>query len=117
MKTILISILFFITLYAQTKDDCTHLGNWAESISYNALIDKNIMNSDEMDYNKTKTILLAKEKIGKDLNKNVFLIKFVLKDKKIIEVIAISNSSSEECSISGVDVFLIKSKISDKSDI
>ncbi|MDG9706558.1 hypothetical protein, partial [Streptomyces sp. DH37] len=59
----------------------------------------------------TKAVRLASEKIGKDLHQQVYDIIFHTGDGKIIEVITNSRASSEECSMSGVDVYVVSTKI------
>ena len=59
----------------------------------------------------TKAVRLASEKIGKDLYQQVYDITFHTKDGKKIEVITKSQASSEECSMSGVDVYVVSNKI------
>ena len=59
----------------------------------------------------TKAVRLASEKIGKDLYQQVYDITFHTRDGKTIEVITKSRASSEECSMSGVDVYVVSNKI------
>jgi hypothetical protein len=59
----------------------------------------------------TKAVRLASEKIGKDLYQQVYDITFHTKDGKTIEVITKNQASSEECSMSGVDVYVVAKKI------
>jgi hypothetical protein len=59
----------------------------------------------------TRAVRLASEKIGKDLHRQVYDITFYTKDGKTIEVITNSRASSEECSMSAVDVYVVSKKI------
>lgn len=59
----------------------------------------------------TRAVRLAFEKIGKDLHQQVYDIIFHTSDGKTIEVITNSRASSEECSMSAVDVFVVSTKI------
>src|SRR3954451_11216017 len=59
----------------------------------------------------TKAVSLSSEKIGKDLHQQVYDITFHTRDAKTIEVITNSRASSEECSMSGVDVYVVSTKI------
>lgn len=70
-----------------------------------------LISNDDSDFSKTKTTLLASEFIGKDLYRQVHRIVFVKKSKEQIEVIAINNASKEECSMSGVEVFVISNHL------
>src|SRR3954465_8585420 len=59
----------------------------------------------------TKAVRLASEKIGKDLYQQVYDITFHTTDGKQTEVITKSQASSEESSMSGVDVYVVAKKI------
>jgi len=61
----------------------------------------------KLDFSKTKTVRLASEKIGKDLYRQIHRVTVTEKSGNIIEVITVSDASSEECSMSGVDVFVV----------
>ena len=112
MKVFIIFTILTISLFAGHTYDCSYLHNYAENISYLKLKDQKLINPDSVIENKTKSILIASEKINKNLYKDVHLITFFLKNNTTIKVIAINNSSPEECSMSDVDIYLIKSKIS-----
>jgi hypothetical protein len=73
----------------------------------------NIVSPKNIDYEKTKTVLLSSQKIGDDLDKEIHHITFYKKNGKKVEVITVNDTSSEECSMSGVDVYLIDKKITD----
>jgi len=66
-----------------------------------------ITNNDKIDFAKTKTVRLASEKIGKDLYHQIYDVKYTEKSGKIIEAIAVHDASQEECSMTGVDVFVV----------
>ena len=67
--------------------------------------------SETTDFSKTRTTRVASEKIGKDLYRQVHHITFVEKSGTPIEVIAVNNASHEECSMSGVEVYVISSRL------
>lgn len=66
-----------------------------------------IIDNATIDFGKTKTVRLASEKIGADLFRQVYDVKMFEKSGTIVEAIAIHEASNEECSISGVEVFLV----------
>lgn len=70
-----------------------------------------LVSSDSVDVKKTATIRLASEKIGKDLYRQIHYVVFTQKNGKKIKVITTNNASSEECSMSGVDVYVVSRKI------
>jgi hypothetical protein len=56
-------------------------------------------------------VRLASEKVGKDLYRQVYDITFYEKTGSKIEVITSSKASNEECSMSGVDVFVVSRRL------
>ncbi|PLZ00606.1 hypothetical protein CY652_20150 [Burkholderia sp. WAC0059] len=53
---------------------------------------------------------IAIQKIGKDLYKQVFDITLYSKSGEQFHVVTVNNVSSQECSISGVDIYLVSRK-------
>ncbi len=66
-----------------------------------------ITSNESLDFNKTKTIRLASENIGDNLYIQIHFIVFIEKSGKKIEVITKNMASNEECSMSGVEVFIV----------
>ncbi len=61
----------------------------------------------KLDFSKTKTVRLASEKIGEDLYRQIHRVTFTEKNGNIIEVITVNDCSSKECSMGGVEVFVV----------
>ncbi|HEV2195400.1 MAG TPA: hypothetical protein VGR55_07440 [Candidatus Acidoferrum sp.] len=103
--------LFALTLVpwafsASTKDpDCSE--GWATPMTFAQLKNAGITDNDKIDFSKTKTTRLASEKIGKDLYRQVYHVQLTERSGKLIEAIAVHNASQEDCSESGVEVFLV----------
>lgn len=113
MKKPFIYVLIFILLlttntYASEVSYCSEPGRWAERMTYSTLKNSNIINPQDIDFDKTTVKLIAEQKTDKDLYKQVHLITYTTKSGKKIEVISINDASSEECSIGHVDVYHIK---------
>lgn len=106
-------IIFFLTNLQAHDSYCSSINSFATSTAYVVLKNLNIVNPKNIDYDKTKTVLLSSQKIGDDLDKEIHHITFYKKNGKKVEVITVNDTSSEECSMSGVDVYLIDKKISD----
>jgi hypothetical protein len=66
-----------------------------------------LTDNSQTDPTKAVAIRLASEKIGTDLYRQVYRITFHTNSGNDIEVITSSNASSEECSMSDVDVFVV----------
>lgn len=109
--TLMIAIILLILLpsLAFTEGpDCTGVDRWPTSMAFVHLKNAGLTDNDRLDFTKTKTIRLASEKIGKDLYRQIHYIIFIEKSGNTIEVITSNEVSNEECSMSGVDVFVVK---------
>jgi hypothetical protein len=109
MKLLMVIILVILSssfVFAKNPD-CTGVDGWATSMAFGHLKNAGITDNYKVDFTKTKCIRLASEKIGKDLYRQIHLIRFTEKSGKTIEVITINDASSVECSMSGVDVFVV----------
>ena len=109
MKIVL--VLIFLFLFCNhgfaAEPDCDGPDEWPAKITFIHLKNAGLTNNDNTDFSKTKSIRLASEKIGPDLYRQVHYVTYVQKSGKTIDSIAINNTSSEECSMSGVEVFVI----------
>jgi len=70
-----------------------------------------IVKMSELDHKKTKAVPLAIEKIGDDLYRQVYDITWYSKSGQQFRTITINEASSQECSISGVTVYLVSRAI------
>lgn len=113
MRGIMIFIILFLMTLQANDSYCSSINSYATSVAYVVVKNLNMVSPKNIDYEKTKTVLLSSQKIGDDLNKEIHHITFYKKDGKKVEVITVNDTSSEECSMSGVDVYLIDKKISD----
>ena len=66
-----------------------------------------------LDFTKTQTVRLASEKIAPDLFRQVHLARFAEKSGGTIEVITVSDASNEECSMGGVEVYVVSRRLGD----
>lgn len=69
-----------------------------------------ITDNQMLDFTKTKTVRLASEQIGDDLYQQIHLVTFTEKSGNVIKVITNNEASNEECSMSGVKVYVISSE-------
>ncbi|HVO78875.1 MAG TPA: hypothetical protein VMT39_02555 [Candidatus Bathyarchaeia archaeon] len=60
---------------------------------------------------KTTTTRMASQQIGNDLWHQVYDVRLALKSGDVIEAIAVHDASIEECSMSGVEVFVVSKKL------
>lgn len=97
---------------AVAKDpDCAGIDGWATSMAFVHLKNAGITDNSKLDFTKTRTVRLASEKIGKDLYRQVHHVTFTEKSGKTIEVITSNDASSEECSMSGVEVYVVSKRL------
>jgi hypothetical protein len=90
---------------------CDGPNNWAASMAFTHLKNAGIATNADLDFSKTRVIRLASEQIDKDLHRQVHRIVFTTRKGEVIEVITVNDASSEECSMGGVEVFLVKSRL------
>jgi hypothetical protein len=110
VKIAVVALLIFALtpLSGLAKDpDCSGTERWPTKMAFVHLKNAGITDNEKLDFTKTKTVRLASERIGKDLFRQIHHVTFSEKTGNTIEVITVNNASSEECSMSGVDVFVI----------
>jgi len=91
--------------------DCSGPQRWPAAMAFVHLKNAGITNNDELDFDKTKTVRLASEKIAKDLYRQIHIVTFTEKSGEIVQAITNSDASNEECSMSGVEVYLVSKQI------
>jgi hypothetical protein len=87
--------------------NCASPKNWPTSMAFTYMKNAGITNNDQLDFTKTRTERLASEKIGPDLYRQVHLVAFQQKDGHVLEAITVNDASSDECSMSDVQVFVV----------
>lgn len=90
---------------------CSGPNNWAAAMAHGYLKNANLLNNESIDFSKTKVVLLASEKISKDLYRQIHLVTFVEKSGRQIEAITSNEASSQECSMSPVQVFVVSGRL------
>jgi hypothetical protein len=76
-------------------------------MAFARLKNEGITDNAKVDFTLTKTTRLASEQIGRDLFRQVHRVVFTEKSGRTIEAIIMNDASRDECSTSGVDVFVI----------
>ena len=66
-----------------------------------------LVDNRDIDWSNIKTVRIASEKIGKGLWRQVYHITFTKTSGETIEAIAVHDASFEECSMTGVDVYVV----------
>lgn len=82
-------------------------GHWAESMTFVYLKNLGLVNNYNIDFSKTKTTRLLSEKIGNDLYKQMYFVRYFYTNGNTIDVLAMHNASDKELSMSDVEIFII----------
>ena len=113
MRRMLLCLLLAITAsaIAQSRTETTHgpdcSGSWPTNMTFVHLKNAGLADNSSIDFSKTKTMRLASEKVGKDLWHQVYQVTFTKQSGEPIDAIAVHDASQEECSMSGVEVFVV----------
>lgn len=109
MRTLIVaaSIGVVASVVLAADPDCAGTDRWPTSRAFVHLKNAGVTTNDKVDFTKTTTERLASQQIGKDLYRQVHHVTFKEKSGSEIEVITISEASHEECSMSGVTVFVV----------
>src|SRR5262245_36860971 len=87
--------------------NCAGVEQWPTSMAFAHLKNAGMTDNDRLDFAKTKTTRLASEPIKDGLFRQVHHVTFTEKSGNTIEVITVNDASNDECSMSGVDVYVI----------
>ena len=104
-KFLLVTLLAVLPILSFAKGpDCD---SWPMNVSESWLQREGIVDIKNLDESKTKSTLLASEKKAKGLYTQIYHFIFYDTTGNTYEVITNSDASYEECSMSGVDIYLI----------
>ncbi|MCG7588370.1 hypothetical protein, partial [Photobacterium sp. OFAV2-7] len=115
MRFLLLFAVLFSSLSLSNSPKCDNPNSWAPRMAYIYLAENKFFTDDEVEHDKIIVRLIASEKIANDIYRQVHHVIFKLKSGEDVEVITSNEASSEECSYSGVKVFVISSTFSDPS--
>ena len=90
--------------------DCS--GGWPTNMAFVLLKNAGLTDNDKIDFSKTKTVRIASESVGKDLWHQVYDVTFTEYSGEKIEAIAVHDASSEECSMTGVELYVVSRRLS-----
>ena len=99
---------FSVLLWSQCLY-ATELGcaSWPINMAFIHLKNKKVVNFNNILLENTKAILLKIEILEDDLYRQIYKIKYYDKSSRLVtEVITVNDASSEECSMSDVDVYV-----------
>lgn len=107
MRFLSIFLMFFSSLALASSPKCDTPSSWAPNMAYVYLVNSKVFTADEVEHDKILVRNIASEKIGNDVYRQVHHVSFKLKSGESVEVITSNEASSEECSLSSVEVFLV----------
>ncbi len=87
--------------------DCTGPEQWPTSLAFAALKNNGITDSPMLNFTGTTTRRLASEPIAGDLFRQVHHVTFTETLGRTLQVITVSDASRDDCSVGGVDVYVI----------
>ncbi len=90
---------------------CDGPNNWAAMMAFAHLKNAGVTDNAKIDFNQTIVNRIASEKIGEDLFRQVHRVIYIEKSGKKIELITTNDASSEECSMSAVEVYVVERKL------
>ena len=91
-------------------------GSWPTNMAFVLLKNAGITDNSKIDFSKTKTVRLASERIGKGLYHQIYDVVFTEHSGRTIEAIAVHDASNEECSMTGVQLFVISQRLSSEGE-
>jgi len=87
--------------------DCSGPNHWAAGTAFAQLKNDGVVTNETVEFEHVTSKTIVSERVGKDLWRQVFRVTFPLKSGSAVEAIVVSDASSEECSMSDAQVFLI----------
>jgi hypothetical protein len=91
--------------------DCTGIERWPAAMALVHLQNAGLTSIDAVDPALTGVERLASERIGADLFRQVHRITFTEHGGHSIEVVTVNDASSEECSMTGVEAFVVAKRL------
>ena len=99
------------TAACSTEPDCSSPDAWPAQMAFTHLKNAGIVANEDLDFARTQVSQIASEKIGKDLYRQVHLVRYFRKSGEEVAAIVVNEASSQECSMSDGDVFVISRRL------
>lgn len=100
-----IALLYASPVLADPK--CDGPESWPAAMTHGQLKNDGVLVNDEVDFSRTGVEQIVSQRLRKNLYRQVFKIVFHFKDGRLVQAIAVSDASKEECSMSRVTVYRI----------
>lgn len=92
---------------AHADPNCAGPNRWPANMTYAWFKNAGLLTPGQVDFARARSELIASQKIGRDLYRQVFKVAFQLKGGRTLAAITVSDASSHECSMSAVTVYHI----------
>ena len=86
---------------------CDSPESWPGSMALTHLKNAGVIDAHSFNLKTTTVQVIASEKIDKDLYRQVHLVRFFKQTGEELDAITVNNASSQECSMSDVEVYLV----------
>jgi hypothetical protein len=106
MKRLIAVFMCAAPLFVSAKTAILHCEHWPMTMALMSLKNSGMIAGDDIQEKRTKIELMASEKIGRYLYRQVYHMTFYGATGKVIDVITNNQASSVECSVSAVDVYV-----------
>ena len=100
-----------VTAATAKAPDCSGPDRYPTSEAYVYLKNAGLLGPDANDFDHTETKVIASQRIGRDLWRQVFRVTFPLKSGNKLETIVVSDTSAEECSMGTLQIFLVSKRL------
>lgn len=114
MRDIALASALFVALPAlagQGHPDCTGPGRWPATMAFVHLKNAGMLTNSVVDLDRTVVTRLASEEVSPGLFQQVHEVTYFRVDGSSLKVIAENRVSHEECSMSGVKVYVVSEVI------
>ena len=92
---------------------CSSTEAWATSMAFVHMKNAGLVTNETLDFERTSTVRLASQKIGPDLWRQVHYVSFLERSGRPHEAITVNDVSREECSMGGVEVYVVSRRLGD----
>ena len=87
--------------------DCSGAERYPARVAFAAMKNEGLLNNDNVLWKQVRSRTIASQRIGKNLWRQVFRVTYPQKNGQNVEAIVVENVSTDECSMSEPQIYLI----------
>jgi hypothetical protein len=110
-RTIFVLLLSFAATSSWADPKCDGPNNWAASMAFVHLKNAGLTDSYKTLHKQISVTRIASQRVGKDLYRQVHRVTLPQVGGKAIDVLTVSDASSQECSMDEVEVFVVSQRL------